>query len=124
MFSDKRKSTRRSVRYTAWIVREGDELYGCALFDISDTGARIDVMDSKCVPDRFMLMLSGNGKARRACRVVWRKPRQIGVKFEKRLAADDRARLVLKFDEAPLAPSEHVPRLDASDAPNPEVTEA
>jgi hypothetical protein len=106
MINDKRKALRRSVRYTAWIVREGEALHGCALFDISETGARIDVEDSDAVPEQFVLLLSGNGKARRRCRVVWRQPNQIGVKFETRLAADDRARLVVKFDEAPLAPAQ------------------
>ena len=124
MLKNKRKALRRSVRYTAWIVRDGDELHGCALFDISDTGARIDVEDSNSVPDRFMLLLSGNGKARRRCGVVWRQPRQIGVKFEKPLAADDRAKLVLKFDEAPLAPAEDAPQLTAADAAPSEKTEA
>ena len=123
MLKDKRKSQRRSVRYTAWMAREGDALHGCALSDISETGARIDVEDSEKTPDQFVLLLSGNGKARRKCRVVWRKPRQIGVKFEKRLAADDRAKMVVKFDEAPLAPSEDAPHLaPAEDAPQPAPT--
>lgn len=111
MLNDKRKSLRRSVRYTAWMVREGDELHGCALFDISETGARIEVEDSQNIPDQFMLLLSGNGKARRKCRVVWRQPHQIGVKFETRLAPDDRAKMPMKFDEAPLAPAEDAPHL-------------
>jgi hypothetical protein len=54
--------------------------------DVSDTGARIDVQDSKAIPDHFVLMLSSNGAARRFCRVVWRKPTQVGVKFERSLA--------------------------------------
>jgi hypothetical protein len=124
MLRDQRKATRRSVRYTAWIVREGDELHGCALFDISDTGARIDVEDSDSVPERVALLLSGNGKARRACRVVWRRERQIGVRFEKRLAADDRAKLVVNFDEAPLAPAQDAPPLETGDAGQSESTKA
>jgi hypothetical protein len=109
MLNDKRKSTRRSVRYSAWIVREGDDLHGCALFDISETGARIEVEDTTSIPELFVLLLSGNGKARRACRVVWRQPSQLGVIFEKRLANDDHAKLVVKFDDAPLAPAQHEP---------------
>ena len=54
--------------------------------DVSDTGARIDVQDSKAIPDHFVLMLSSNGAARRFCRVMWRKPTQVGVKFERSLA--------------------------------------
>jgi hypothetical protein len=44
------------------------------------------VQDSKAIPDHFVLMLSSNGAARRFCRVMWRKPTQVGVKFERSLA--------------------------------------
>ena len=98
MINDKRKALRRSMRYTAWLALAPDQSHGCILSDISDTGARIDVEDSTTVPDNFMLLLSGNGSAKRKCRVVWRKPRQIGVKFERRLADGERAMLVPKFD--------------------------
>ncbi len=84
MLKDKRKSLRRPMRYTAWVALAPDQLHGCVLSDISETGARIDIDDSKTIPDQFMLLLSSNGAARRKCRVVWRKPRQIGVKFERR----------------------------------------
>lgn len=100
MYKDKRKSVRRQMRYTAWLVLDDDALQGCALSDISETGARIDVEDSDTVPDGFLLRLSGNGAARRKCRVVWRKPQQIGVKFEARLAASDRAGLVPHTEQA------------------------
>ena len=71
------------MRYTAWVVLEGDEPHGCSLSDISITGARLDIDESKPIPDNFTLLLASNGSARRLCRVVWRKPRQIGVTFEK-----------------------------------------
>jgi hypothetical protein len=91
---DKRKALRRQMRYTAWVAVEGEPLHGCVLADISDTGCRIDVDDSKPVPDSFMLLLALNGAAKRKCRVVWRKERQIGVTFERKLAAGDRTTLV------------------------------
>jgi hypothetical protein len=98
MLNNKRKSRRRQIRYTAWLVLKGDQLHGCVLSDASDTGARLDVEDSKIVPDTFMLLLAGNGSAQRTCRVVWRKPQQVGVKFERRLAKRDRATLVPVLD--------------------------
>lgn len=94
MRKDKRKSLRRQIRYTAWLMAAPGELQGCLLSDISETGARIDIDNAEAVPERFLLWLSANGAARRICRVVWRKPHQIGVKFELRLAAADRASLV------------------------------
>jgi hypothetical protein len=63
-----------------------EQRLGCVVSDISDTGARIDVQDSNAIPDQFVLLLSSNGAARRFCRVVWRKPTQMGVKFERSLA--------------------------------------
>ena len=88
MEKDKRKSRRRPLRYSAWIALDGGKLQGCALSDISDLGARLEVEDEKALPDRFRLMLSGRGSARRQCRVIWRKPTQIGVAFEKPLSEE------------------------------------
>ena len=80
---DKRKALRRPMRYTAWVALAPGQLHGCVLADISDTGGRIDVDNSDTIPDSFMLWLASNGSARRNCRVVWRKPRQIGVTFDR-----------------------------------------
>ena len=94
MQKDNRKSRRRQVRYTAWMALSAEARHACALSDISETGARIDVDDADSVPDNFELWLASNGSARRICQVVWRKPTQIGVRFERRLADADRASLV------------------------------
>jgi hypothetical protein len=83
------------------------KFHDCSLSDMSETGARIDIDDSQIVPDRFPLFLSSNGKARRVCTVVWRKPKQIGVTFGTRLATADRAKLMQTTGDAPpLAPGE------------------
>lgn len=88
MAKDKRKSIRRPIRYSAWVILEGDALHGCVLADVSDNGARLDIDETKPIPDNFTLLLSMNGGARRKCRVIWRKPRQIGVFFEGRVNMD------------------------------------
>ncbi len=93
---DNRKTKRRAMRYTAWVLLGANQKHGCVLADISDSGARIDVEDSKILPDHFILLLSGNGSARRACTVIWRKPNQVGVKFE---------RHTVQSEAAPLAPA-------------------
>jgi hypothetical protein len=82
MTKDKRKSRRRPIRYVAWTAADSGERQSCLLSDMSETGARIDVENAAEVPERFMLLLSANGAARRPCRVVWRTPTQIGVRFE------------------------------------------
>jgi hypothetical protein len=78
------------MRYTAWIAVAPDKLLGCVLADISDTGGRLDVDDSDAIPDRFTLWLARNGSAKRACRVVWRQTRQLGVAFDRVVAPTGR----------------------------------
>ena len=85
MRSEKRKSRRRPLKYSAWMALDDDKLHGCVLSDVSDTGARLDVEDGKALPERFMLLLSGTGSARRSCRIIWRAEAQVGVAFERRL---------------------------------------
>jgi hypothetical protein len=46
MIKDNRKAKRRPIRYTAWLVLAADRRQVCALWDISETGARIAVEDS------------------------------------------------------------------------------
>jgi hypothetical protein len=104
---DNRKTKRRPIRYTAWVLLGAKQKHGCVLSDISESGARIDVEDSKKIPDHFILLLSGNGSARRACSVIWRKGNQFGVKFE---------RLRVKSESPPLTPSDAAmlaPTIDA-----------
>jgi hypothetical protein len=70
------------MRVNARLALDSGELCDCALSDVSDRGARINVHDAETIPDNFLLLLAGNGAARRKCRVIWRKPQQVGVKFE------------------------------------------
>ena len=101
---DKRKSPRRQMRYTAWLALDGNQLHGCAIHDISHTGARIDVENADIVPDRFVLLLSGNGKARRTCQVIWRQPHQIGVHFGPRLVETVPAEPITANQVPPMEP--------------------
>jgi hypothetical protein len=87
MIKDKRKAARRPMRYTAWIALPDGQLQGCALSDISQSGAKIDVEKADPLPDRFVLLLSARGTPRRTCRVVWRTPQQMGVEFERRFSS-------------------------------------
>jgi PilZ domain len=107
MVKDKRKAVRRPIRYTAWVALDGNELHGCVLSDISESGARIDIDETKEIPDQFNLLLSNNGSAQRKCRVIWRKPRQIGVSFDRRVTEAEKTALAPKHvDEPASAPAE------------------
>jgi len=86
MTRDKRNARRQPLRYSAWVATTPTKRFGCTVSDVSQTGARLDVNDSSAVPDRFVLLLSSNGAARRFCRVMWRKTNQVGVKFARTFA--------------------------------------
>jgi hypothetical protein len=112
MIREKRQARRQPLRYTAWIALTAEQRHGCVVSDVSESGARIDVQDSKVIPDHFVLMLTSSGAARRFCRVMWRKPTQVGVQFARSLADAASTALAPKPDaDASAAP--------ASDAPVP-----
>jgi len=90
MRGDKRKTRRHRLRREAWLMPDGGQRCDCVITDISDRGAHISIPDSDAIPDSFMLLLAENGSTRRRCRVIWRKPREIGVKFDSWL--DERIR--------------------------------
>jgi hypothetical protein len=76
---EERKSPRRTLQYPAKIDgRDGTPLHECVLFDVSQTGAKVIVQVANDIPDEFILLL---GKTYRKCRVVWKKDRQMGVRF-------------------------------------------
>jgi hypothetical protein len=84
VLGDKRKNTRRALRYTAWIGSgENAPLRGCIVSDISENGAKLHVESAEDLPDEFQLLLSGRGGIYRQCRAVWRTKDQIGVQFER-----------------------------------------
>lgn len=72
----------------------------CVITNISDHGAHINVADSDSLPDNFMLLLAENGATRRRCRVIWRKPREVGVKFDTWLDERIRANVGSKSNAA------------------------
>jgi len=79
---DMRKNARRHFNYTALIlVDKKGSRRSCQISDISESGARLILDDDGDLPDRFVLLLTANGDARRRCRVVWRRELDVGVAF-------------------------------------------
>jgi len=77
-----RKKRRRHFDYTANIQKDKDSpAVACAISDISDSGARLNLKDDVELPDRFFLLLTPNGAAHRRCRLIWRDGLTFGVKF-------------------------------------------
>jgi hypothetical protein len=79
--SELRRKPRRQFHYHASILIKGDKPFACAIADISETGARIQLEDERELPDRFILLLTKSGGARRHCRMVWRNGLFVGVEF-------------------------------------------
>ncbi|MFY9687312.1 MAG: PilZ domain-containing protein [Pseudolabrys sp.] len=94
MRGDKRRARRHRLRRDAWLMLEAGQRCECVVTNISDRGAHINVADSDALPDSFVLLLAENGATRRRCRVIWRKPREIGIKFDSWL--DERIRAGIK----------------------------
>jgi hypothetical protein len=77
-----RKKRRQPLRYRAMIPgSKGQAPRACLIADISETGAKVMFDREIELPDRFILMLTSNGNARRVCRVVWRTGLTAGVEF-------------------------------------------
>jgi hypothetical protein len=71
----------RRVRYlSAWIKVEGRAHCECHVMDISKHGAKVVVGLPSAVPDHFALVFF-QGDQNRACEVIWRRVKMLGVKF-------------------------------------------
>jgi hypothetical protein len=77
--ADKRRVARRKVFKTGKVYF-GKSSEVCTVRDISATGALIELADPAHVPDQFKLVLEMES-ASRTCAAIWRKDRQIGVRF-------------------------------------------
>ena len=80
---EKRRAIRRTLDYTAWIaIDEDTPWWGCEVANVSAIGAHIMVESAHELPETFDLVLTGRGNIRRTCRVVWRKQKEVGVRFQ------------------------------------------
>jgi hypothetical protein len=78
--SENRKAARRRVLKSAMIEFEGGA-FSCAVRNLSDTGAALDVPTCLGIPHEFKLVMEAD-QVTRHCRVVWRKEIRIGVAFD------------------------------------------
>lgn len=77
---DTRRAARRLFTKPA-VIMHGPETYPCVIRDLSTSGARIEVDGASRLPDSFTLMI-GDYELKLTCRIVWRRPYHIGVRFE------------------------------------------
>jgi hypothetical protein len=76
---ERRRSPRKKVLKTGYIVfSDKVPKLECAVRDISETGARVQVSTTFGLPANFDFILDG---VRRPCRVVWRTDTRMGLAF-------------------------------------------
>ena len=80
-----RRAKRKAFDYVALLdFCDGEEPRPCEVRDISAGGARLAVFcGTDAVPEVFELVLSHSAKVKRACKVAWRSPTELGVQFMK-----------------------------------------
>jgi len=77
--SERRSTTHLPTNKGAAVVF-GIRRVECSIRDLSERGAALAVADTEAIPDEFTLSFKQNG-VKRACRVVWRASRKLGVQF-------------------------------------------
>jgi hypothetical protein len=75
-----RIASRRRVLKAGSIEFGGGE-FECTIRNVSETGAALEVITPLYIPDRFTLVVQSE-ESKRACRVIWRKQKRIGVTFD------------------------------------------
>jgi hypothetical protein len=79
---DERRNIKRNrVLKAATIQIAGGGAIDFTVRNLSQFGAALDVSSPVGIPDKFVLMIPGDG-LRFACRVVWQKAGRIGIRFE------------------------------------------
>ena len=77
-----RSSARKVRRHGAWITLDGDiRSYECQVVDISAGGAKLISDVDALIGSSLNLSVSPHAIVRRPCQVIWRRGRQLGVRF-------------------------------------------
>jgi len=76
------RDARKSLQQPGWITLEGGfAARACLIENISVSGAKVTVEDNNTLPAKLRLAFSRDARGGRACEVVWRRGRTVGVKF-------------------------------------------
>jgi hypothetical protein len=76
-----RRYKRRKAEFPCTIELESGEQYACRMLDVSPIGAQISEVEPLTPIGATVLMSWDQGRSRRACRVVWRKGKKVGLQF-------------------------------------------
>jgi hypothetical protein len=67
--------------FKAGTIEFGGGGIDCIVRNFSETGAALEVTTPLSIPDRFTLFVSSD-QFKRACHIVWRKEKRIGIAFD------------------------------------------
>jgi len=104
MTVDRRASPRQALGRDVLICSDGGKTIGaCHLCDVSASGARLAIAPRVLakLPDEFILVLAKQAKVHRWCRIVWRAPDEIGVRFISRAGTRSRSRAAANSAASP-----------------------
>jgi hypothetical protein len=77
---ENRRAVRRRVLKSAAIEFDRGA-YSCAVRNLSEVGAALDIPYARAIPDEFTLIMETD-QLNRQCRVIWRNENRLGVAFE------------------------------------------
>jgi len=75
---DERRDVARYAVTTPATIEFGSRAVACTVFDISATGAALNLESRPRLPKKFTLTAAGSALA---CRAVWRKGKKVGIAF-------------------------------------------
>lgn len=78
---EEHRATQRRRTLKSGTISFGGGSIDCTVRNLSDTGAALDVISPVGIPDRFTLVVDTE-QSKLPCRIVWRKEKRIGVRFE------------------------------------------
>lgn len=80
MAEDKREAQRhRTLKGGSIVVNDGFSTFDCTVRNLSESGAKLTVVSSLGIPQRFVLAMA-DGR-RFDCEIAWRTETEIGVRF-------------------------------------------
>jgi hypothetical protein len=81
MSDEKRIAPRHRVLKHGTLAFNGGGGIDCTVRSLSETGARIDVVNPVGLPEKFLLVIESDHFSRQ-CHSVWSRDKQIGVAFD------------------------------------------
>ena len=77
---ERRRLARSRVLKSAKLVVGTSSVVDCVVRNLTNTGARVEVPSTVCLPEHLVLTFDG-GHSMRSCRLRWRTLNETGVEF-------------------------------------------